>query len=244
MGEQLEQILCLDTPEKLLMLLSHNFDDPFKTLGWLDREVEFFIEECRGSQYQEIAKARALELKKLCEKWLSAIRERQKMEENRWGYDPIRVNDLLRIEEGCEGKIADIGNSFSTALAKLIEWKNEQVKQESISKQSVEASKGKRRTVKYLSEWRIRFSGSEYILPKQYFYGRLSDKVYASGQPVGHSVGCSELYEGLTKKSYNSVLNWRKIYDAVRDANDWAGRQKPKLPRLFKCSKEEVTRLV
>lgn len=105
-------------------------------------------------------------------------------------------------------------------------------------------SKGRRKIVKYLGGLKLLYNGEVKIIPKNHQYSNLCEKVYASCQLVGSSIYVLKLYHQLTERDYlvDREKNWNRVFQTVRSANRWAKRNG--LPALFRCTKEEVERIV
>ncbi len=107
-------------------------------------------------------------------------------------------------------------------------------------------SNSRRMTVRYLGDFRLKYDDDEFLLPKNYDYAKLSDKLYAHCQQVGSIVDCETIWNEWRPTSYNldPFGNWKKLYQAVRALNRWAKRQKNLPDLLFECTTPGVERLV
>ena len=105
------------------------------------------------------------------------------------------------------------------------------------------SSVGRIPKARYLGNNRIKYRDNEYILPKNAQYPEVCQKLYEHCQEVGSSVHPSIIYNECfgRGREYNAAANWRWVCDMVGSLNRWAKRNR--LPKLFHCGKQEITRL-
>lgn len=110
---------------------------------------------------------------------------------------------------------------------------------------TVKKGAGRKAVINLRKDGTISYKGQPYKFPKEYFYGKVSQKVYELSQELGWKVSNKDIHESLDAKSkYEYAYHWNALYTASRKANDWAKRQTPKLPKLFQCKREYIERLL
>lgn len=102
---------------------------------------------------------------------------------------------------------------------------------------------GKGKSVIQLKDYRFKYDGKEYIMPKEKNYSILSQILYSFCRQVRTKVSVEKVYNSLKKeRPYGGTHDeWKWLYNTVQSANRWAKRNN--LPPLFKCDKKYIYRL-